>query len=159
MEQISRERFWEELTRARAEYEAVLAQIPEDRMMEAGVQGDWSVKDVMAHVAWSEREMVGILKTGKFEGSDLWLLEQDDRNAKVYEENRGRDLEDVRDEAHQVYSELERLVERLSEDQLNDPSYFKGMPGDLTPWRILMGSTYKHYREHAEDLREWMNRR
>ena len=57
-----------------------------------------------------------------------------------------------------MYTELERLIEQLSDEELNDPSHFEGMP-PMPPWRILMGNTYKHYREHAEDLREWMKQR
>ena len=39
--------------------EETLASLSEDQMMQPGVEGDWSVKDVMAHVAtWQER-MVG----------------------------------------------------------------------------------------------------
>ena len=62
MEYISRSDFLDEVHRARAEYDAIRARIPEDRMTEPGVIGNWSVKDVIAHVMWSEREMVGVLK-------------------------------------------------------------------------------------------------
>lgn len=35
---------------ARAEWDALLASIDEARMREPGVEGDWSIKDLIAHV-------------------------------------------------------------------------------------------------------------
>ena len=45
-----------------------------------GVEGTWSVKDILAHVTWFEREMVGMLKSRTLAGSKLWELSQDERN-------------------------------------------------------------------------------
>ena len=49
------------------EAEAVLARIPEDRMLEPGVTGEWSVRDLLAHIAGYER-YVSALIFGELEG-------------------------------------------------------------------------------------------
>ena len=54
----------------RAQWESLLAQIGEDRMVQ-GVAGEWSVKDIIAHVMWYKRETVGILQQHAFVGSPL----------------------------------------------------------------------------------------
>ena len=40
----------------RAAWETLLAQIGADRMMQPGVEGDWSVKDIIAHVYVNEAD-------------------------------------------------------------------------------------------------------
>ena len=63
---MDRSLFLDELRAARAEWEAALAEIPSERMTEPGLAGGWSVKDLIAHVAWSEREMIGVIRDHLF---------------------------------------------------------------------------------------------
>ena len=74
----------------RAQWEALLVQVGEARMTQPGAAGEWSVKDVIAHVTWFEREMVGVLRARALVGSDLWNLSRDERNAAIHEQNRDR---------------------------------------------------------------------
>lgn len=122
-----------------------------------GVVGNWSVKDLVAHITWSEREMLGVLKTRILAGSDLWSLTNDERNEIVYLQNRVRALEEVLAEAKAVYAQLLELVSAISEADLNDLQYIAEMPPDLPPWRLLAGNTYIHYQEHAQNLRDWLD--
>jgi uncharacterized protein (TIGR03083 family) len=158
---MNRSLFFDKLHAARREWDAVLTRIPEDRMTEPGLAGGWSVKDTIAHVTWSEREMVGVIRERALVGSPYWRLGQDERNAAVYEENLDRPLADVLAEARSVWAELLPGLESLTDDDLNAPSYFQGLseaaPG-VPPWQIFAGSTFKHYEEHAADLRAWLDR-
>jgi len=141
----------------RASWEAALSEVGEDRMIEPGVDGDWSVKDIIAHITWSEREMVGMLQARALVGSDLWDLSNDERNAIVYQQNRDRALADVLAEAQDVYRQLMSALESLSDEDLNDPSRFADMPADWEPWRVIAGNTYLHYADHATSLRAWLD--
>lgn len=146
----------DEIRTARDEWEALLATLDEAQMIRPGVAGDWSVKDLIAHITWSEKEMVGMLKARALVGSELWNLPTDERNAAVFEENRYRRLTDVLAEAQQVYQQLMDAVKTLSDEELVDPDRFRGMPADWMPWQILAGSSFAHYREHARDVRAWL---
>jgi uncharacterized protein (TIGR03083 family) len=149
--------FLDALQTAHAEWEAVLAQVGEARMSGPCVVGDWSVKDLIAHITWFEREMVGVLRARALVGSDLWNLPQDQRNAAILEQNRQRPLSDVLTEAREVFPQLVELVQALDDQDLNDPSRFADMPADWVPWQIIAGNTFDHYRAHAPDLRKWLN--
>ena len=49
----------------RAAWEALLAeliQLGDAALTQPLAPGEWSVKDIVAHVAWFEREMVGVLR-------------------------------------------------------------------------------------------------
>lgn len=138
---------------ARAIYESALARVPVGQMERPLTPGGWSVKDVVAHVVWSEQEMIGMLRERSLEsGSDLWTLVQDERNRQVYEANKDRDLDEVLEEARLSYADLLAMIDDLTNEDLNEPERFEGMPPDWLPWRVLAGSTYKHYLEHADDF-------
>ncbi len=146
---------------ARSEWDAVLAQVGEERMTQPGVEGEWSVKDIIAHVTWGEREMVSVLRKRALEGADersdeLWRMSNDERNAVVFEQNRHRPLNDVLDEARRTYQELLDALETLSDEDLNHARHFRDMPADWLPWRIIAGNTYIHYPDHARSIRAWL---
>jgi hypothetical protein len=118
----------------------------------------WSVKDIVAHVAWSEMEIIPVFRDHVMAGSELWNLDQDARNAAVYEMNRERPLQEILAEERQAYRELLPALEALSEGDLYDPTRYRNMPSDWQPWILIPGNTYKHYREHAEMIRAWLER-
>lgn len=148
--------FLDTLLAERAEWDRVLSQIDDARMTAPGVADEWSVKDVVAHVTWYEREMVGLLTTHVLAGSDLWDRPTDERNRMLFEQNRQRPLDDVLAEARQVFDQLVEAVRPLSDEDLVDPGRFRDMPADWVPWQILAGNTYEHYRDHLPALRAWL---
>lgn len=155
-EEMDKLTFVNNVQEAREEWRSLLAEVDKSRMTEPGLPGGWSVKDVIAHITWYEREMIGMLKTMALEGSELWHLPQDERNVPIYEENRDRPLEEVLSEAEQVYDQLFEAIASLSEDELSDPSHFRGMPNEWAPWDVMAGNTYKHYHQHIPDIHSWL---
>jgi hypothetical protein len=153
---MNRAELLEAIRTERGHWDAVLAEIDEKQMSEPGVAGAWSVKDIVAHVTWAERETVGMLEARALVGSDLWDLPQDQRNAVVFEMNRHRPLRDVLIEARDVFQQLLDSVEALSEEDLVDPGRFRGMPDEWQPWRVIAGNSYEHYAHHTQDIRAWL---
>ena len=148
--------FIKKVQKAHEEWQSLLAEVDKSRMTEPGLPGGWSVKDVIAHITWYEREMIGMLKAMALEGSDLWQFPQDERNVPIYEENKDRPLEEILSEAEQVYDQLFEAISSLSDDELVDPSHFRYMPDEWIPWDVMAGNTYKHYYQHIPDIREWL---
>lgn len=148
--------FLETLRAARTEWESLLAEIGEERMLLAGATGEWSVKDVIAHVMWSEREMVGVCRARALVGSDLWQMSDDERNPIVVAEHRDRSLREVLDEEQQVYASLLAEVEKLTDEDLNQADNFRAMPSTWLPWQVIAGCSFKHYHDHLLPLRAWL---
>jgi uncharacterized protein (TIGR03083 family) len=140
----------------RAQWDALLAQVDQARMTEPGMAGDWSLKDIIAHVAWCEREVLGVLRAHAMVGSDLWNLSNDERNAAVYVQNRERSLHDVLSEAREVYPQLIEAVEALTEEDITDPTRFRDMPSEWRPWMLISNNTYEHYQAHTPSIRAWL---
>jgi uncharacterized protein (TIGR03083 family) len=145
------------LRRERAAWEALLAQVPPQRLAEPGVDGDWSVKDVVAHIAFFEWEMVRLLETRSLAGaSDLWGLPTDARNAAIYQQVRDRPLDAVLANSKQAYVRLLTAVGGLPDSALRDPTAFEGMPPDWVPLDIIAQNSTEHYAAHAQDIRAWL---
>ena len=155
---MNRAAFLAELRAGRAEWDETLARIDEARMTEPGVEGAWSAKDVVAHVAWHEREMAAMLRERDANaGSDLWDLPLDERNTAIYAKYRDLPLDAVLAEGRAAYATLLPEVEGLADEDLNAPKRYRNMPADWIPWQVLAGNTYEHYREHAASLRKWLD--
>ena len=155
-ERMTNERFLAELRAEHARWETLLARIPPERMTLPGVVGEWSVKDVVAHVTWHEREMVGVLETRRLAGSPLWDQPQHIRNAAIYAEHRNQPLAVVLAEAREVFSRLLAAVETLPAGALIDAAAFAEMPPDWVPWEMIAGNTFEHEREHGAEITAWL---
>jgi mycothiol maleylpyruvate isomerase-like protein len=156
---MDKEEFMLKFYAARSEWDAMLGEVGTARMLEPGVTDEgWTVKDVIAHNTWNEREMVTMLGRHSMEtsGAGLWLLSNDERNKVIYEMYRDAPLSQVLAEARQVYDDLVRVLDKTSEDDLNDASHFEGMPADWVPWKIVAGCTFRHYPDHISDVNRWL---
>ncbi|MBM4456910.1 MAG: ClbS/DfsB family four-helix bundle protein [Chloroflexi bacterium] len=146
----------EAIANSRSELDAVLARVAASRIAEPGVSGEMSVRDIIGHIAWFEREIAGVIEQHALVGADLWQLPPDERNAAILELNRPRQVSDLRIEAAQVHRRLTAAVATLTDDDLNDPARFRDMPADWTPWQIIAGNSCEHYAHHAADVRCWL---
>jgi hypothetical protein len=87
--------FIDTLQQERVKWNTMIDSIDREDMLKLGVVGEWSLKDVIAHITWHEREMVGLVEAHALVGSELWNLPTDERNAAIYEEIRDQSLEQV----------------------------------------------------------------
>lgn len=147
------------LGKAREEWEALLAQVSEEQRLQPGAAGKWSVKDVIAHVTWGEREIAPVMRTHVLAGSELWNLSDDERNEIVYQQNRDRSLHEIMNEEQQAYADLLAAAQTLSDEDLNDSHRYKQMPEEWVPWQLYAGNTFKHYQDHMPSIREWLAQR
>ena len=145
--------FVDRVKAGRGEWSELLSMVDADRMLEPGQEGEWSAKDILAHVMWYEREMVGMLKSRALVGSDLWELPLDERNAAVQDELKEVTLDEVREEADRVFRALLEQLEMLPEEAYGDSGCFEHMPADWMPWEVMAGNTFRHYAEHTESIR------
>ncbi len=166
MDQIlSKDQMIETMTRKRGEWEALLAKVPLERIETPGVEGQWSVKDVMAHIAHYERWLAAFLESVASGEepvvSDLDNMEMHARNAAIYELNHAKTLEQVQNEAHAAYRRLIEAVRALEESDFLPGSRFApyirrlwGEDGLLV--EVIGGDSFDHYADHIAPLRAWL---
>ena len=156
-DRMTKDELLRQILEAQIEWEATTALLSREAEDNAVVAGDWTMKDIRAHLLWHEREMLNWLRAGRFEGSPLWNEPLQARNLIIWQESRDRQADDVRQDARDVHEALVETIESLSDDQLNDPARWSGMPADWIPWEILADNTCAHYRDHARDLRAYLD--
>ncbi|MGH2607299.1 MAG: hypothetical protein ACRDG5_11975, partial [Anaerolineales bacterium] len=83
-------------------------------------------------------------------------LPQDERNSAIFEINKGRSPGEIRVEGERTFADLRAELERLADEDLNDPARFPGMPPDWIPGAVFGSNTYEHYDQHLPDVRPWL---
>ena len=155
---VTKSEFVERVLGARTKWDAAISHITSDDMLEPGFCGDWSLKDVIAHITWYEKEMIQVLEQRVFAGSELWELPTDKRNAVIHEQTGEGTLEERLAEARQVFEHLVELMASLTDKELNDPASFPGMPPEWKPWQVLASNTYEHYEDHLAQAEAFLSR-
>jgi len=150
----------------RARWETLLAEVDEAQMTQVGVEGEWSVKDIIAHVTAYERWIVARLQSAL--GGETLRLETDQldleqRNRWIFEENRNRSLHDVLAESQQVFQQLLGLVQTLSDEDLTDPHRLEPFldplwTDGLPVLTCIAADSYEHYGQHIPSIRAWLDK-
>ena len=155
-EPMTQARLLDLVAAGRAEWEATLALVGEARMTSPGLAAGRSVKDVVAHVAWFEREIGPVFSTHVFSGSNLWALPPDERNGAIFAQNRDRPLDQTLREEVVLYDALWTALQSLHDADLRDPMRYRDMPDAWLPWRLIAENTYEHYAAHGAEIRAWL---
>jgi uncharacterized protein (TIGR03083 family) len=150
--------FLDRIRTSRSKLDGIVRNINPSFMTVPRACGDWSVKDVLAHITWHEQEMYNVALNHALVGSDLWNVSLELRNQTIYEENRGRELKDVLDDYRVVFERMMEAMESLTDEDLLDASHFTGMPSDWKPWEVIASNTYEHYDDHLTELATWQKK-
>ena len=149
------------------QWEGFLNQIGTTRMDQPGVNGDWSMKDIVAHLTGWNRWLVARLAAalrGEPEQLPPWparVKTEDDVNAWIYESNRDRSVSEVLEESQQVFQQLLAVMESLPDDARvdevrTDRVYYLVWVGDQ---RFPAGEFFDHFHDdHEPDVRAWLER-
>ena len=150
------------LSESRKEHDALeqlLATLTPGQMMQPGIVGEWSAKDVLAHLTEWEQMVLGWYYAGQagetpalpapgFKWSELPAL-----NQVIYEKHRDRPLPDVLEEFRTAYRQIMAWVESLSEEELFTPGrYAWARTNALASYAI--SCTSSHYRWAKSELRK-----
>lgn len=147
------------------DWEAFLDQIDPARMEQPGVNGDWSMKDLVAHLTGWNRWLVDRLQAagrGEPEPPPPWpahLHTEDEINAWIYATSRNRSVHAVLDESHQVLQQLLAVIDGLPDDvriERIEPAYNLVWVNDK---RFEAGEFFNHFHDdHEPDVRLWLAR-
>ena len=128
--------------------------VSDAELMEPGVTGAWSVKDIIAHVTWWEEEALThlpfILTGGKPPRYSVMYGGIDAFNRKMTGLKQSLSLARVKRERDNTHHRLIEFLQNVPEDQIVRETRFR---------RRLRLDTYGHYQKHAEAIRRWRERR
>ena len=147
---------------ARSNWDALLAEIDETRLIEPGVEGDWSLKDIIAHITyfetWAADNVMAFRRgepqpTAEYKGLDV-----DEENARIYERNQVKSVAEVLSESQASFERSIEAVRGLRDEDLYDPEFTRKSGADWTVIELLEGDAYEHYQDHTTSVRAWLDR-
>lgn len=151
----------ENLEDERAEVVEMLEDLSDEHLLEKGVSGDWSIKDILIHLTHWEGQLITLLFQAR-QGVDkpstahFGKEKEDELNQRWYEAGKDRELERAWQDWIGVRKQTIRRVGEFSEQDLNDPkryTWLKGKP--LSQW--IASETYEHEEEHMDAVRDWLD--
>jgi len=154
---LKRTEIIEAIQQARASMLQALDGLSPDAMLRPGVVGMWSVKDILAHLAIWQSELITALS--QLEWPDrvpeiVQIEDIDEFNAQEYRANVRRSLDVVLEDFHGVHKHLLKMVDDVNEKWLDDPRKFPWMEGEGL-WYLIAENGYWHEEEHAENIKQW----
>jgi hypothetical protein len=146
------EKLLQRLDAAWTAFQESYAGMPDAQMMEPGVMGEWSIKDILAHVSiWEEEALTHLPvviaggtppRYATYGGIDAF-------NARMVEQRRSLSLSDVRRQLDDTHRRLIAFIQRAPADQFSSETRAR---------RRLRLDTYGHYPLHTAAIREWRER-
>jgi hypothetical protein len=147
---MNRQQLLKRLDQAWAELKESYAGLSDAQLIERGVVGDWSVKDIIAHVTWWEQEALKhlplIIKEGRPPRYSTQYGGIDAFNALMMEQKRDLSLADVLRQQEEIHRQLIAYIQSVPEEQFASETRFR---------HRLRLDTYSHYPEHTKAIREW----
>jgi hypothetical protein len=150
---MNNQKILNKLDQAWTDFQEACTGLTDAQMLEPGVTGDWSVRDLLAHVSWWEEEALKHLPhilSGKrpprysvlYGGIDAF-------NALMREQKRSLSLVEVQKEAAQTHQRLVEYIKSVPEEQIVLEQRFQ---------RRLRLDTYGHFPMHTRAIRAWRER-
>jgi hypothetical protein len=147
---VDRARLLKRLERSWADLALSYAGLSDAQLLEPGVQGRWSVRDIIAHVTtWEEEALTHlphVLQGGRPPRYSTTYGGIDAFNALMTERKRGLSLAEVIRLRDEVHTRLVGYLEQVPETELTRETRFR---------RRLRLDTYGHYPKHAAAIRRW----
>ena len=149
------------LEESRDTFLGVLDSIPQLILKTEAVIGDWTVKDILAHLSRWEAEIIRLIWQIKQQNNPKnfhWdtNLNIDKQNQIWYLESKARDYELILDDYHSVrYQTLARIDDITEQDLKVIVSGYESKGKPLINW--IAEFTFEHEREHLDNIQTWLD--
>jgi len=167
--QMTKKQFITRLMHERDKFELLLNRVGYTRRMTMkGVSGNWSIKDILAHILAHEQYIVD--RTNEILHGETYipcktqivldafldefgypdfgspLLDDNTPNTWIVERYKKVSLEDIVAQEIQAFSAIVTMLEIIPEEMIDQHNLYDR----------IASNTYQHYREHIKDIRNWL---
>lgn len=147
---VDRQQLIQRLDRAWREFQDSYAGLSDFEIVKPGITGDWSVRDILAHVtSWEEealKHLPTILKGGKPPRYSVTHGGINGFNRMMTEQKKGLALSEVRRDLEAIHRRLILYIESVPEEHIRTETPFR---------HRLRLDTYSHYPKHTTAIRKW----
>jgi hypothetical protein len=158
---VNKAQFLAELHAENDQFEALLTAIGAERMTQPIAPDQWSIKDIVAHLAAWRRRTVQRLRAAAGGAAlppppwpaHLTESETDEEiNAWLHAQTVEAPVEDILAASRQVFDDLATAAAALPEEGLFEPGRFDWLGGEPLTAKALFGHFHE---EHEADMRRW----
>lgn len=149
----------ERLRSERAAWEALLAELGEQRMQQAGTLAAWSFADLVAHLTtWWRREIAFLEAARRGEQPEAHPPQADVLiiNRWVQLTNRDRPLSDLLRDASAAWEQLETSIDATDEADLVQAGRFAWLAGGALGTTVVDNFVGHWHDEHEPAVRAWL---
>ena len=150
---MDRRQLLKRLDKAWGAFKESYASLADSELMEPGVTGAWSVRDILAHVTtWEEEALTHlplILNGGKPPRYSVTYGGIDAFNAQMTEQKRNLSLIEVLRQLDETHRRLIDFIQSAPEDEFTRETRFR---------HRLRLDTYSHYPKHAKAIGKWRSK-
>jgi len=151
---LTREEVRDGLARERGKLLAALDGLSDEEMSRPGVAGQWSVRDVLAHIlAWEEEAVTRLELLAADRPQDFAQVANEEQlnawNARAHERYAGLKLAEIRRRLEDVPARVLAGLDSLSDERLGTDE------GPVPVHNWLPECTYAHEEEHCADILAW----
>jgi len=147
---MKKEQLFKKLCLAWTMFQESYSDLSTEQLIQPGVTGDWSVKDILAHVTtWEEeslKHLPHILQGIQPPRYSVLYGGIDAFNAQMTEQKRSLPLSEVLRQLDETHHQLLDYLQTVPEEQFTTETRFR---------RRLRLDTYSHYPIHTQSIREW----
>lgn len=152
----------------RSQLEEVLIGLNSEEMEIEGVQGERSVKDIIAHITAWERYGIGWIQAlAQGQKPEMPVPETSMAvvrknmavmNAEIHKKNENRPLQDLLEESHHSFKVLVKEIETLPEESLDEIFNYEWAEEPVSG-RHVIAWRYWHYRAHLKHIQDWISQK
>lgn len=147
---MNKQQLIEKLEKSWADFHRSYAGLTAEELVRPGVMGEWSVKDLLAHVSWWEEETLKhlpeVLQGIRPQRYSVLYGGIDAFNALMTEKWRTLSLAETQKKANVTHAALIAYLHSLPEELFTSDTRFR---------RRLRLDTYGHYPIHANAIHTW----
>jgi hypothetical protein len=151
----------------REHWRQLVAAVGEEKMEQPGPMGEWTFKDLAAHLTFWQESTIAKLEAGldqdapitwpadltPYDPADPEQTDWDPINAWVHEQHRDRPVREVLAEADAVYDRLAATIAALPDADVNTPGHYASLGGKAL---AEIGFNGHLEEEHEADVRAWL---
>ena len=140
----------------------LISEIPEDKLELPGVNGEWSIKDIIAHLTTYHIDHILCLKAG-LKGEEpadppwpMNLENLDAINDWIFQHNKDRDFSDVIEDNQRVFNDLLNVVQQFPDViTVQETGQYKVVV--FGEQKYSVGYFFDHFHEdHEQDFLDWL---
>ena len=147
---MNKQQLIEKLEKTWSDFNHTYAGMTPEQLVEPGVMGEWSVKDLLAHVSWWEEETLKhlpeVLQGMRPQRYSVLYGGIDAFNALMTEKWQALPLAETQKKVTETHAALIAYLQSVPEEHFAANTRFR---------RRLRLDTYGHYPIHAQAIREW----